>query len=172
MARGFAQAAQSDPSLRLILLGNGSQARMVQQIIEQNGLRERVYLGGQVSQVDLPGIYRAADLYASASHSDGSSVSLMEALASGCPALVSDIPGNREWVTPGEQGWLFTDGDESALARGILLAAELARAAPEQLAQMRRDARLAAEQRADWSKNFQVLLQAYQAARDLSQRKV
>ena len=59
-------------------------------------------------------MYRAADLYLSASHSDGSSVSLMEALGCGLPVLVSDIPGNREWVTDGEQGWLFPDGDDAA----------------------------------------------------------
>ena len=65
-----------------------------------------------------------ADLYISASHVDGSSVSLMEALACGLPCVVSDIPANKEWVTDGVNGWIFPDGDVDALAEIILKAVE------------------------------------------------
>lgn len=169
MLRGFARAAkdaaeQGTGDLRLLMLGNGSQAKLVHRIIEENGLRGQVYLGGQVAQADLSRMYRAADLYVSASHSDGSSISLLEALGCGLPVLVSDIPGNREWVTAGEQGWLFPDGDERALGAGILNALRQ----PEQRAAARKSARERAEQRADWSKNFQVLLRAYDTARKLA----
>ncbi len=44
----------------------------------------------------------------------------MEALASGLPVLVSDIPGNKEWIQDQDNGWLFRDGDVSALKNGIL----------------------------------------------------
>ena len=158
--RGFARAAHQNPDLRLMLLGGGSLAGMVHRLIQENELLDRVYLGGHTPQSDLPSIYRAADLYLSASHSDGSSVSLMEALASGKPALVSDIPGNREWVTPGQEGWLFPDGNDRAVADGLLKAA----ADREMLAVMGGKARRLAEERADWQKNFQVLLRAYEAA--------
>ena len=109
---------------------------------------------------DLPRYYHAADLYVSASHSDGSSVSLMESLASGLPALVSDIPGNREWIMPGENGWWFPDGDAEAMAQAILQAVEQR----ERLPVLGAAARTLAEQRADWSKNFQQLLRAYDMA--------
>ena len=80
------------------------------------GVLDRVQFGGQVSQRDLPRWYHKADLYISPSHIDGSSVSLMEALACGLPALVSDIPANREWVSEGVNGWLFPDGNADILA--------------------------------------------------------
>ncbi|MEN8242891.1 MAG: glycosyltransferase, partial [Chloroflexota bacterium] len=115
-AKAFVLAAQQRPELRLFLLGNGSLAGEIRQILISGGALEKVQFVGQVSQKKLPAYYRAADLYISASHSDGSSVSLMEALASGVPALVSDIPGNREWINDGMQGWLFPDGDAHALA--------------------------------------------------------
>ena len=67
-----------------------------------------------------------ADLYISPSHVDGSSVSLMEALACGLPCLVSDIPANQEWVREGENGWLFPDGDDERLAGKILAAVQAA----------------------------------------------
>jgi glycosyltransferase involved in cell wall biosynthesis len=130
-------------------------------MIEQNGLRDRVHLGGQVSQTDLPRFYQAADLYLSASQSDGSSISLLEALASGLPALVSDIPGNREWVQPGEQGWLFPAGDPDALAQGLLRAAILSVDDPQIMARMRAASRRLAEERADWSKNAPKLIETY-----------
>jgi glycosyltransferase involved in cell wall biosynthesis len=164
MLRGFARAAAEVPDLRLLLLGGGSQARLVHQIIQENGLQDKVSLGGQVNQADLPAMYHAADLYISASHSDGTSVSLMEALGCGLPVVITDIPGNREWIADGEQGWLFPDGDDQAVTRLILRAYQWSKEQPEKLAALRQTARLRAEQRADWKKNFAVLLTAYAAA--------
>ncbi len=160
LVKAFAQAAGQEPRLRLLLLGNGSQAERIRRMVQEHGLSERVHWGGQVNNLDLPGYYRAADVYLSASRSDGSSVSLMEALACGRPALVSDIPGNREWITPGVQGWLFPDGDANALAEGLLRAV----ACRAQWPQMGQAARRLAEQRADWSKNARLLEQAYRLA--------
>ncbi|MCK5428083.1 MAG: glycosyltransferase, partial [Anaerolineales bacterium] len=89
---------------------------------------------------------------------------LLEAMACGRPALASDIPGNREWITPGENGWLFPDGDADALAQAILLAIK----ERDKLTEMGGAARNLAEQRADWEKNFQVLLSAYELAFQVS----
>jgi glycosyltransferase involved in cell wall biosynthesis len=142
------------------MLGNGSQAAMLRQIFQRGGVQEQVLFPGQVNQAELPRIYHACDLYLSASHSDGTSISLLEALACGRPALVSDIPGNREWVTPGENGWRFADGDASELAGAILNAIEHRQDLPG----MSRAARRVAEERADWHKNFPNTLHAYQIA--------
>jgi glycosyltransferase involved in cell wall biosynthesis len=158
VARAFVQAARQNPNLRLLLLGNGSQAGALRSILSDGGVLERVHFGGQVKNSELARYYRTADLYLSASHSDGSSVSLMEALACGCPALVSDIPTNREWIEEGVQGWLFPDGDAAALGQAILSAT----AAP--LAEIGAAARALAERRANWSHNFRRLLQAYELA--------
>ena len=90
----------------------------------------------------------------------------MEALACGVPVLVSDIAGNKEWITPGQEGWLFKDGDDEALARGILTTVQMR----ERLGGMRIAARKLAEERADWSKNFQKLLEAYDLAIQLARK--
>jgi L-malate glycosyltransferase len=166
VVQAFAQAVRQAPSLRLILLGNGSQAGQIQLLLQHEELHPYVYLGGQVSQKDLPEMYRVADLYVSASHSDGSSVSLMEALASGLPVLVSDIPGNREWIESGSSvpaGELFPDGDAAALAAGMSRAA----CDPAVLLPRHAAARQLAEQRANWPENFKKLLQTYQYVKDM-----
>lgn len=164
LARGFTRAAQQRPELRLLMPGAGPQAGLVREIFQQGGVLERVHFPGQVPQERLPDYYRAADLYLSASHSDGSSISLLEALACGRPALVSDIPGNREWITPGEQGLWFRCGDPADLSRQLLHLANNRRLLPE----MGRAARQTAEARADWRKNFPHLLEAYRIALDLT----
>jgi L-malate glycosyltransferase len=160
LVRGFARAAQQVPELRLLLLGGGSQAGLLRRILMEHGVLEQVHFGGQVTQNDLPYYYQAADLYVSASHSDGSSVSLMEALASGLPVLVSDITGNKEWITHDREGWLFPDWDDQAVTRGILKAYQNR----DQLLEIGNAARKLAESRADWQKNFQRLLDAYKLA--------
>ena len=121
---------------------------------------DRVQFVGQVNQDKLPAYYQASDLYVSASHSDGSSVSMMEALASGLPALVSDIPGNREWIDGTDAGWLFPGGDADALANGLINAVKNRK----ELDVNGKAARKLAEERASWPKNSEKLMDAYQLA--------
>jgi len=160
LAKAFVQVAAEEPRTGLLLLGGGSMAQPIRRILMNGNALDQVQLPGQVPQADLPRWYQMADLFISPSHVDGSSVSLMEALACGLPALVSDIPANQEWVQDGVNGWLFPDGDASALAKKILAVIEQR----GELGAVRRAARRSAEERADWSKNFRVLLQAYQQA--------
>lgn len=160
LARAFVVAAQKHPEIRLLMLGNGPQASLVRKIFLQGGVSDLVHFPGQVKQADLPLYYHTADLYVSASHSDGSSVSLMEAMACGVPCLVSDIPGNREWVNPDKQGWLFHEGNAQDLATKISMAIQKR----DDLVRMGALARSTATERANWQKNFPRLLEAYQLA--------
>jgi len=157
LARAFVRVAQSRPEVNLLLLGGGSQGAAIRHILERGGVAEQVTFPGYISNQDLPRYYRMADMFISASHVDGSSVSLMEALACGLPCLVSDIPANKEWVSDDQNGWLFPDGDVEALANSILRAMD----ARDKLVKIGSGARLVAEQRADWQKNFAKLLEAY-----------
>lgn len=162
IARGFARVARKYPDLQLTMLGGGSQWAPIRQILLVGGVFDRVQFPGQVAYSDLPGYYQNADVYLSASHSDGTSISLLEAFACGTPAIVSDIPGNREWITPGENGWLFPDSNVEAIAASI----EEAINQRHNLTEMGIKARRLAEDRADWDKNFPQLEKAYALALD------
>ncbi len=159
LARAFVKVAQQREDVTLLLLNGGSQGHVLRGIFQNGGVLDRVTFGGQVSQTDLPRWYHMADLYISPSHVDGSSVSLMEALACGIPCLVSDIPANKEWVTDEENGWLFRDGDVEDLARKILAAMNQR----EKLQQIGAAGRRSAERRADWKKNAEVLMNVYRS---------
>jgi glycosyltransferase involved in cell wall biosynthesis len=157
LAKAFVKVANANPNVNLILLGGGSQGTKIRQILTNGGVMDRVHLGGQIAQKDLPRWYHMADLYISPSHVDGSSVTLMEALASGLPCVVSDIPGNKEWIEDGVNGWLFRDGDVDDLTEKILNAIKNRKA----FKKIGESARKTAEKKADWKKNFGKLLETY-----------
>jgi glycosyltransferase involved in cell wall biosynthesis len=166
LAKAFVKVAQQNPDVDLILLGGGSQRANIRRILTNGGVMERVHFGGQVGQRELPRWYHMADIYISPSHVDGSSVSLLEALACGLPCLVSDIPGNREWIEDGVNGWLFRDGDVDDLAEKIMHAIKSKRS----FNRIGKAARKTAEERADWKLNFGKLLEAYDAVIARSER--
>lgn len=159
LARAFVKVAQQKENVGLILLNGGSQGNLLRSIFQKGDVLDRVTFGGQISQSDLPRWYHMADLYISPSHVDGSSVSLMEALACGIPCLVSDIPANQEWVSENENGWLFRDGNVDELANKILAAMNQHEKLPEIGAAGRRTA----ESRADWKKSSEALMSVYRS---------
>jgi L-malate glycosyltransferase len=158
LAQAFVIAARQLPGARLILVGDGSQRTEIRSILEHAGLLDRVEFRGRIPEAKIHLPYRKADLFISASHVDGSSVSLMEAMASGTPVLVSDIPANCEWVTDDVNGWLFRDGDVEHLAERIVWIASHRGS----LSRISAAARKIAEDRADWRRNFRVLLESYE----------
>jgi glycosyltransferase involved in cell wall biosynthesis len=157
LAKAFVKVANVNYDVNLLLLGSGSQGAKIRQVLMNGGVMERVHFGGHVAQADLPRWYHMADLYISPSHVDGSSVTLMEALASGLPCLVSDIAGNREWIEDGVNGWLFRDGNVDDLAEKILFAIKNRKS----FKKIGEEARKTAEEKADWRKNFGKLLEVY-----------
>lgn len=163
LAEAFVRVAKRKPNARLNLLAGGAEEKRIREILQKNRAVDQVCFKGYIQQEDLPAEYHAADIYISPSHVDGSSVSLMEAMGCGLPCLVSDIPANKEWVTEGENGWLFDDGDANMLAEKILHVMEKR----DTLDKIGATARLVAERRADWQKNFKKLLEAYERTAQL-----
>ena len=156
----FVRAHRKNKSLRLVLLGDGSTADQIRQFIVQNELTEVVLTPGVVQRDELPHWFRAANAYISCAKSDGSSISLLEAMATGLPVIVTDIPSNREWVTEDENGWLAPVGAAEKFAEQLLKAASL-KPAQQNLISHRN--RLAVSERADWDQNFPRLMNLYKS---------
>jgi glycosyltransferase involved in cell wall biosynthesis len=156
----FAQLAKEMPELRMIMLGDGSMRDDIDQAVRRFGLDDKIHLKGRVAYADLPAYYQAADVYISASYSDGSSVSLLEAMATGLICVVSDIPGNREWIAHDVDGFLFESGNAESLTNILRHCIERRDTWP----QLGRIARTQVIQRADWMKNSPKLFDAYRSA--------
>jgi len=167
IVKAFILAEKERPDLRLLVYGGGSRTQILRDYLKTAGILHKAYFGGRVENDRLLEAYRGSDLYITASHSDGASISLLEAMACGMSILASDIPGNAEWIEPGENGWLFETGNAEDLARYMI---KFDKDSPE-VGKMRQQNRKLAEERADWSKNFPVLLQAYEKAIELQREK-
>lgn len=157
--KSFIEIEKQQPDSRLLLYGRGSQEKLTHKLVEAAGIQDKVYFGGYAGLEELPGIYCSADVYLSASHCDGSSVSLLEALACGLPVIVSDIPSNLEWVQEGVNGWVFRDNSTTDMAQKM----QDAILSPQRMEFAVTNRKLA-EEKADWKRNFPVLLQAYEMA--------
>lgn len=158
LLRAFRIAYTENPKLRLVLLGTGSLESAVGQYINDYGLDDVIYRPGIVSHGKMAEYFRAADLYMSCSRSDGTSISLLEAMASGLPVLVTNVGGNREWVNQGENGWLAPVGDVESFARGLLKASSMGFDDRKRIYSINRRV---VEKRANWEKNFPRLLETY-----------
>lgn len=106
-------------AVELVVGGGGSLTLELQRYAEKLGIGSEVTWIGEVVESELPQLIEDADVYVSTSPVDGSSVSLLQAMAIGRPAIVTDIASNREWISVGEQGWLFPAGDAQELSYQI-----------------------------------------------------
>jgi len=162
LLEGFRLARTQLASLRLALLGDGPQRADVEQFVRENSLQDFVLVAGAIPADKLPEYFRAADVYASCAYSDGSSLSLLEAMATGLPVLATDRASNREWVAGPDHGLLAPFGEAPAIAAALL---ELAALSPQRRSAIAACNRATIEQRADWKCNIAKLLAAYRALR-------
>ena len=69
---------------------------------------------------DVAGVWRASDIaVVPALGGDGMPRAMLEAAASGRPLIVSDVPGCRQFVRNGREGFVVPPGDAEALARAL-----------------------------------------------------
>ena len=160
VVRAFLSAVKAEPRMRLILLGDGSQMQLLKEIAANDPDGNKISFPGRQPNDMLVDYYRSCDLYVSASIVDGSSVSLLEAMGTGIPVLMSSIPGNLEWVTDGVNGMLFPTRDIRVLSEKMLFCARN----PEQIRKYAGAARALIEEKADWNKNKQKIHLAYRKA--------
>lgn len=87
-------------------------------------LAEHVHLLGRVPHARVEDLMRAADLFVLGSHREGSSFSLIEALATGLFPVVTDIPSLRALTGDGAVGALWRCGDAGSLRDALLESAQ------------------------------------------------
>ncbi|MFA7060557.1 MAG: glycosyltransferase family 4 protein, partial [Pedobacter sp.] len=66
-----------------------------------------------------PEVYQLFDVFLLTSFSEGISVTLLEAMDSGVPAVVTDVGGNGEVVVEGETGYLVPVDEDIQMAQKI-----------------------------------------------------
>jgi glycosyltransferase involved in cell wall biosynthesis len=110
-----AAARVAHPRLRLVIAGDGPQRAALEARARDLNLDRVVrWLGWRE---DVPRLLKTLQVFAMPSRYEGHSVALLEAMASGCACLVSDIPELRELL--GDAGLHAARGDAGALAAGL-----------------------------------------------------
>lgn len=116
----FALSAQQIPNAMLVLVGDGP---MMSALIERSTkLRlpnTRIKFAGQVSPSDVSIWLKVADIFTLVSFSEGLPCALIEAMSTGLPAVVSDIPANRQLIDHGKHGFLTPVSDKEAISSAI-----------------------------------------------------
>jgi phosphatidylinositol alpha-mannosyltransferase len=111
--------ARTNGRVRLLVIGD-SYLRPRFEASVPSSVRDRVRFLGHVPLGDLPRWYRTGDIFISpASGNESFGIVLLEAMASGCPVVASDIPGYRSVVVPDENGIAVPPGNVAALAAAI-----------------------------------------------------
>ncbi len=106
--------AIKDLDVYYIIAGKGDLRLHLQSVIDELGLTDRVKLIGFRS--DITELCAAADLFVFPSFREGLSRSLMEAMASGLPCVVSNIRGNADLIEDGKGGFLCTSASAEEFA--------------------------------------------------------
>lgn len=88
----------------------------IRQALEDGGVSDRVTLTGFVPEDDLHALYELADAFTLPSFEEGSSISVMEAIAAGLPVIGSRIDGIVQQIEDGVHGYLVEPGDIDGLA--------------------------------------------------------
>jgi glycosyltransferase involved in cell wall biosynthesis len=103
---------------RLIMVGDGPMRDDLEEYINGHGLQQRVIITGPRN--DVPDFLNLFDLFVLSSLSEGTSISLLEAMASGLPAVVTNVGGNPAIVEHNTDGLVVEPSDPAALAEAIV----------------------------------------------------
>jgi glycosyltransferase involved in cell wall biosynthesis len=122
--RALGKLRAMEVPFRATLAGSGPLRAGLERLARRAGIEGRIRFTGWVERERLTALFRAHDAYVSLSRSDSTSQSLLEALAAGTIPIVTDIPGNLEWVRHRREGLLVPAGDPDAVACAL---AEVAR---------------------------------------------
>jgi glycosyltransferase involved in cell wall biosynthesis len=101
-----------------LIIGNaGSETAELEQLSKETD--KPIVFIPTLMETELPGLLRRASVYVTASENDGTSVTLLQAMACGIPVAASRNSGNRDWVIDGTTGYSFDVGDHEGLCEAV-----------------------------------------------------
>jgi glycosyltransferase involved in cell wall biosynthesis len=119
LLRAFFGVAAAAPHVVLALVGGGPELENLKDQAEHSGFGERVRFIGRVEFERVPSYLRLGDVFVTASITEVHPFSLIEAMASGLPALGITSPGIADTIVDGENG-LLSAGDIAAFTAKLM----------------------------------------------------
>ena len=153
----FEMIKQQQIPFTLTIVGDGLLKKDLVQSAKNKNIRDEVIFAGRIDNKELPRYLANSDLYISMPTTEGVSASLFEAMAAGCYPIVSDLPGNRAWITDGINGRLIPVDDAKKLAGAI----EWYFKNRQGLQQVLVENRKLVEEKASYQKNMKIICDSY-----------
>lgn len=120
LIRAIPSVLKHSPQVTFIIAGEGKQRGYLEKLATSLGCTVNIRFVGHITSDELPKYLASSDIYVSTSLSDSASLSLQEAMACEIAPVVTDLAGNREWITDGENGFLVSTNDTQSLANKIV----------------------------------------------------
>lgn len=114
------EIVRNEPDSRFLFIGSGPLTPKFKNIVNDLGIENYVKFIGFIQNDELGKYLSASDVYVSPSLSDGTSVSLLEAMACGLPVVVTDVDAIMEWITDGINGFIVPKRNSSVLTQKIV----------------------------------------------------
>jgi len=108
------------PSAKLVIVGEGPEKRELLEICDELKIKNSVSFFGRVSDEELERLYNSAGVLALPSLREAVPLVLLEAMASGCPVVATDVGGMGEVVRNGETGLLVKPRETDELAQAVI----------------------------------------------------
>ncbi len=117
MLHALASVLEQHDHIRLMVIGDGPERENLERLTEHLGLGKRVVFTGFQTDVHL--FYPAMDIFLLTSFSEGASMTLIEAMASSLPCIVTEVGGNPEIVEHENTGLVIPSDRSDLLAESI-----------------------------------------------------
>jgi len=101
------------------IVGDGPERANLERLINTLGLEGQVSLLGARGEEDVARLYDESHVVVLSSRSEGTPMTVVEAMAKARPVVAPRLTALPEMVLPGATGWLFHPGDAADLARNI-----------------------------------------------------
>ena len=118
LLRAFSDVATRYPDAILVLIGDGPDREALERMARDLDLKQVRFVGRKPDS-EIPLWLQASDAFALVSSLEGLPCALIEAMAAGLPAVVSDIPANTQLVDTDVDGLIVPLGDCSAIAAAL-----------------------------------------------------
>lgn len=113
--------AEKEKNILLLILGDGFLRGRLQNLIESEGLKDRVILKGAVETSKMPDYYQACDAFIIPSEQDEwFGLVTIEALSCGIPVFGTPVGGTSEILENIDKSMLFSGTGAQDMAKGIL----------------------------------------------------
>ena len=117
--KAFSIVKQKNIPFKLTIIGDGTELKKLKCLAKELNIGNEVIFSGKIDNNNIPKFLRQANFYISMPITEGVSSSLFEAMACGCYPIVSDLPGNRSWISQKENGILVPSENAFKLAEEI-----------------------------------------------------